>query len=92
MLAHLRRVARRATSTALDRGASAVEYGLMVAAISAIIVGTVFGLGTLVKQTFTKTCSMLAVGPASLGDPAKDCGAPAGAGGEAPPADPGAGE
>lgn len=87
MLAHLRRAARRATSTTLDRGASAVEYGLMVAAIAAVIVGVVFGLGTLVKGAFTRTCSTLAVGPASLGDPVTDCGAPAGTGVQ-PPSDP----
>jgi pilus assembly protein Flp/PilA len=53
MLAYIRKVSRHAR----DRGASAVEYGLMVAAIAAVIVGVVFGLGTLVKQAFSKTCS-----------------------------------
>ena len=53
MLAYLRKVSRQAK----DRGASAVEYGLMVAAIAAVIVGVVFGLGTLVKSAFSKTCS-----------------------------------
>lgn len=57
-----------------DRGASAVEYGLMVAAIAATIVGLVFGLGTLVRESLYKTCSTMAVGPASLGDPVADCG------------------
>jgi len=38
-----------------DRGASAVEYGLMVAAIAAVIVGLVFGLGGLVRDTFSTT-------------------------------------
>jgi pilus assembly protein Flp/PilA len=55
MLAYIRRTARRAR----DRGASAVEYGLMVAAIAAVIVGVVFGLGGLVKGAFTKTCSAI---------------------------------
>ncbi len=31
-----------------NRGASAVEYGLMVAAIAAVVVGIVIGLSTLV--------------------------------------------
>jgi pilus assembly protein Flp/PilA len=53
MLAYLRKVSRRAR----DRGASAVEYGLMVAAIAAVIVGVVFGLGQLVHSAFSKTCS-----------------------------------
>jgi pilus assembly protein Flp/PilA len=52
MLAYLRKVSRHAR----DRGASAVEYGLMVAAIAAVIVGVVFGLGTLVQRAFHKTC------------------------------------
>jgi pilus assembly protein Flp/PilA len=56
MLAYLRKVSRRAR----DRGASAVEYGLMVAAIAAVIVGVVFGLGTLVHNAFSKTCSSMA--------------------------------
>ena len=55
MLAYLRKVMRRAE----DRGASAVEYGLMVAAIAAVIVGAVFALGTSVQNTFTNTTSDL---------------------------------
>ena len=58
MLAYLRKVSRQAR----DRGASAVEYGLMVAAIAAVIVGVVFGLGTLVKNTFTNTCTAIQSG------------------------------
>jgi Flp pilus assembly pilin Flp len=38
-----------------DRGASAVEYGLLVAAIAAVIVGIVFGLGGIVSATFQQT-------------------------------------
>ena len=38
-----------------DRGASAVEYGLLVAAIAAVIVGVVFGLGSVVGSTFQQT-------------------------------------
>jgi pilus assembly protein Flp/PilA len=38
-----------------DEGASAVEYGLLVAAIAAVIVVIVFGLGTAVKGLFSKT-------------------------------------
>ena len=54
MLAYIRKARR----TAADRGAPAVEYGLMVAAIAAIIVAVVFGLGSLARSTFdnTKTC------------------------------------
>jgi pilus assembly protein Flp/PilA len=42
-----------------DQGASAVEYGLMVAAIAAIIVAIVFALGGVVKNIFTKTCNSI---------------------------------
>jgi pilus assembly protein Flp/PilA len=43
-----------------DRGASAVEYGLMVAAIAAVIVTIVFGLGGVVQSVFTTTCDSIA--------------------------------
>jgi pilus assembly protein Flp/PilA len=67
MLAYLRKVSRHAR----DRGASAVEYGLMVAAIAAVIVGVVFGLGTLVKSAFSKTCSAVS---SSVSPGAGSCG------------------
>ena len=35
-----------------DRGATAVEYGLMVALIAAVIVGVVAALGTQLKAIF----------------------------------------
>jgi pilus assembly protein Flp/PilA len=56
MLAYIRKTTRKAQ----DRGASAVEYGLMVAAIAAIIVGVVFGLGNLVKTNLGDTCNTIA--------------------------------
>ena len=40
-----------------EKGASAVEYGLLVAAIAALIVVIVFALGGLVKNVFKDTCS-----------------------------------
>ena len=43
-----------------EDGASAVEYGLLVAAIAAIIVLIVFALGGVVKSTFKKTCDTIA--------------------------------
>jgi pilus assembly protein Flp/PilA len=36
-----------------ERGATAVEYGLLVALIAAIIVGTVAALGTQINTAFT---------------------------------------
>lgn len=38
-----------------DEGASAVEYGLLVAAIAAVIVGAIFVLGGTVNTTFEDT-------------------------------------
>jgi len=35
-----------------DRGASAIEYALLVAAIAAVIVGIVFGLSVIVRDAF----------------------------------------
>ena len=43
-----------------DEGASAVEYGLLVAAIAAIIILLVFALGGYVKGAFKKTCDAFA--------------------------------
>ncbi len=40
-----------------DKGASAVEYGLLIAAIAAVIVVIVFALGSVVKDKFQKTCN-----------------------------------
>lgn len=68
MTQRLRKLAR----TAADRGASAVEYGLMVAAIAALIVGVVFALGGIVKQTFIKTCSAIESGTSTAADPTCD--------------------
>jgi pilus assembly protein Flp/PilA len=39
-----------------DRGASSVEYGLLVAAIAAVIVVVLFALGGVVAGLFDKTC------------------------------------
>ncbi len=69
MLAYL----RKTTRLAQDRGASAVEYGLMVAAIAAVIVAVVFGLGGLVRTAFQDTCNTIATEDASAATGAADC-------------------
>jgi pilus assembly protein Flp/PilA len=53
MLAYIRKVVDRKS----DEGASAVEYGLLVAAIAAVIVLVVFALGTVIKSAFQDTCN-----------------------------------
>jgi pilus assembly protein Flp/PilA len=40
-----------------QRGASAVEYGLLIAGIAALIVVVVFAFGDSLKGIFTDTCS-----------------------------------
>lgn len=39
-----------------ERGASAVEYGLLIAGIAALIVVVVFAFGGSLKGIFTETC------------------------------------
>lgn len=64
MLSYFRNV--RAALTKRDRGASAVEYGLMVAAIAAIIVAIVFALGKFVQDGFDDTCEAMKTGNPGL--------------------------
>jgi pilus assembly protein Flp/PilA len=70
MLAYIRKLADQKRGD--DEGASAVEYGLLVAAIAAIIILVVFALGQWVQGAFTDTCenfknssSVNTYGPAS---------------------------
>jgi len=64
---------RRVLVTSRERGASAVEYGLLVAAIAAVIVGAVFGFGHLVEQTMQKTYDCIS--NQGSGPPYPHCGA-----------------
>jgi pilus assembly protein Flp/PilA len=64
MLARLRR-----TTTQDDTGASAVEYGLLVAAIAAVIIVAVFAFGDFVTSIFNETCDEVA---ADLNDDANN--------------------
>ena len=56
MLTYLRNVQNR------EDGATAVEYGLMVAAIAAVIVLVVFALGGVVHHKFQDTCKNISQG------------------------------
>jgi pilus assembly protein Flp/PilA len=53
MLMYIRNVMKR------EEGATAVEYGLMVAAIAAVIVVVVFALGKVVQGKFQSTCNAI---------------------------------
>jgi pilus assembly protein Flp/PilA len=50
---------RNITAKRNEDGASAVEYGLLVAAIAAVIVIIVFALGGLIKGAFSTTCTAI---------------------------------
>jgi pilus assembly protein Flp/PilA len=54
MLEFMQRLVRRKDN---EKGASAVEYGLLVAAIAAIIIVLVFVIGKYVKGAFQQTCN-----------------------------------
>jgi pilus assembly protein Flp/PilA len=54
-----------------ERGASAVEYGLLIAGIAALIVVIVFAFGGVLNNIFDNTCK--AVGGTN-GTPAAKCG------------------
>lgn len=53
---------RNITSRRHEDGASAVEYGLLVAGIAALIVAVVFLFGGFIKGIFNKTCSQISAG------------------------------
>ncbi|CAB4704861.1 unannotated protein [freshwater metagenome] len=42
-----------------ERGASAVEYGLLIAGIAAVIVVAVVALGPVIKSAFSNTCTSI---------------------------------
>ena len=43
-----------------ERGASAVEYGLLITGIAAVIAVVVYAFGGMVTGLFTNTCSSVA--------------------------------
>ena len=63
-----------------EKGASAVEYGLLVALIAAVIVAAVIIFGDFISDIFTDTCTAIDNGAAAGGGGATaDCAnAPAG--------------
>ncbi|MBC9732156.1 Flp family type IVb pilin [Nocardioides sp. zg-578] len=50
-----------------ERGASAVEYGLLIAGIAALITVAVFALGPIISEQFNDTCRSIKTGAASTG-------------------------
>ena len=56
MLDYLRIVLNARVAKMDERGASAVEYGLLIAGIAALIVVVVFAFGGVVSNVFKATC------------------------------------
>jgi len=50
-----------------ERGASAVEYGLLIAGIAAVIVVIVIALGGQIQNAFSSTCDNIATSSAGTG-------------------------
>ena len=57
-----------------DRGASAVEYGLVLAAVAAVIMVSVFAFGGMVQNIFTRTT--YCIQDAGNGAPYPNCPTP----------------
>ena len=47
------------SETVGDLGASGIEYGLMIAAVAAVVVTLVFVLGSIVKDQYQTSCTNL---------------------------------
>ena len=67
VLDYLRIMLNARTAKMSERGASAVEYGLLIAGIAALIVVVVFAFGDNLKAVFTDTCNSVANGGAAGG-------------------------
>lgn len=59
--------------TATERGASAVEYGLLIAGIAALVVVAVFAIGPVISKAFSDTCDEIKTGAATT---AASCATP----------------
>ena len=51
-----------------EQGASAVEYGLLIAGIAALVVVIVFAFGGNLKGIFVSTCSKVSASTTSAGN------------------------
>ena len=67
MIDYLRIMIAARTAKMDERGASAVEYGLLVAGIAALIVAVVFAFGGVIQGVFTDTCDAVAAGASTTG-------------------------
>jgi pilus assembly protein Flp/PilA len=60
MLDYLRIMLNARAAKMDERGASAVEYGLLIAGIAALIVVIVFAFGDNIRDIFESTCKSVA--------------------------------
>lgn len=68
MLEFLRIMLDVSTEDRDERGASAVEYGLLIAGVAALIVVIVFAFGGVIEGVFNSTCASVVAETASTGD------------------------
>ena len=67
----MRKLGRKLWELAVDEeGATAVEYGIMVAFIAAVIIGTVYTLGGYVNGAFTDVNNAMETNSVSNTNPA----------------------
>ncbi len=66
MIEYLRIMIDAQRSKMDERGASAVEYGLLVAGIAALVVIAVFALGPIVREAFSDTCDAIVDGSTDI--------------------------
>jgi pilus assembly protein Flp/PilA len=59
MLDYLRIMLNARLAKMDERGASAVEYGLLIAGIAALIVVVIFAFGGVLKNVFSNTCKSI---------------------------------
>ena len=57
MLDYLRIMLNAQKAKMDERGASAVEYGLLIAGIAALIIVVIFAFGGVLNKVFNDTCS-----------------------------------
>ena len=62
MLDYVRALLNGRLATMEERGASAVEYGLLIAGIAALIIAVVFAFGGVLNGVFNDTCASIANG------------------------------
>ena len=60
MLDYLRIMLNAQKAKMDERGASAVEYGLLIAGIAALIIVVIFAFGGVLNKVFSDTCGSVA--------------------------------